>query len=57
MLAADEEVMKLDEADQPEWISAGKFQLPLELGRQLAKREATMSLEGQERRRNRMQQA
>ena len=40
VLAADEkEVMKLDEADQPEWVSAGKFQLPLELRRRMAKRE------------------
>ncbi|CAK9008654.1 Uncharacterized protein SCF082_LOCUS9965, partial [Durusdinium trenchii] len=49
-VADEQEVMKLDEVDQPEWVAAGKFQLPLDLRRLLAKREAGMSSEGQEKR-------
>ena len=49
--AADEAgVMELDEVHQPEWVQAGHFQLSLDLRRQLAKREAGVNSEAQQKR-------
>eukprot|EP00435_Cladocopium_sp_Y103_P061813 s761_g23.t1 len=42
--------INIEEADQVDWVQAGKFQLPLELRRQLAIREKTMSQGAREKR-------
>ena len=47
---SNEAVMTLESENQPEWVAAGNFQLPLELRRQLAMKEKSLTEEAHERR-------